>query len=100
MQFNELYGKTLESLDCEVDGDHATFTTVDGETAHLIFDQRPDLSMVVASIEGDLSQLIGLEIEMAYEHFDPPHGSGLALGRYQLQTYDGTVEIAAVFKDH
>lgn len=98
MTFNELMGKTLALVDVAVNGDHGLFMASDSSEARLVYDQQVGVPLLIASIEGDLDSLIGNQIAMVYEHFEPPHASGLALAEWQLGTSAGTVQILAVAK--
>ena len=66
-KFSELVGKTLKSVNGKAGGDEITFFTEEGEVYRLYHSQVCCESVTVEDIVGDLQDLIGSPILMAWE---------------------------------
>ncbi len=66
INFNELVGKTLKSVENK-DDEEIVFTTVDGEVFKLYHSQDCCESVMIEDICGDLSDLVGSVIVVAEE---------------------------------
>ena len=91
-----LLGKILESI-YNKDNRNLLFTTSDGEQYELYHAQDCCEEVIIESIVGDLSDLIGeplLESEVVSNHFEnPAHDASLTWTFYKFGTKKGHVNI-------
>ena len=102
MPFNELLGKTMVRVEKIGTDDRIEFETDQGETFALYHSQDCCEEVVIESITGDLSDLVGVPILMAeeaespndppgYKHEYQPESQTWTF--YKLRTINGSVDI-------
>lgn len=101
-KFEDLQGKTLVKAE-QVGDDVMRFVTIDGDVYELYHSQDCCESVVVESVTGDLSDLVGAPLLLAEESVsdnpsEPPAGSEMGNNSntwtfYKLRTIHGSVDI-------
>ncbi len=94
--FNDLYDKTLSSVDCVQGADHATFYTNTGDQFDMKYPGDPTGTLVIEHVRGNVSDLVGLQIEESFEHYVRVSAT-VAEGYFQLGTENGLVHIRVKF---